>query len=46
MLAISWDDVDFDHKVIYIADTKNNEPQTVPLADQAIELLEEMRAIY
>lgn len=44
MLAISWDDVDFDHKVIYIADTKNNEPQTVPLADQAIELLEEMRA--
>jgi integrase len=43
MLEIRWPDVDFAHNVIYIADTKNNEPQNVPLPAQAIELLQEMK---
>lgn len=43
MLALRWQDVDFTQRVIYIADTKSNEPQTVPLVDQAYDLLVEMK---
>ncbi|MDR2933788.1 MAG: site-specific integrase [Rickettsiales bacterium] len=43
MLSLRWIDVNLQHGVIYIADTKNNEPQVVPLPEQAIELLQEMK---
>ncbi|MCL2331592.1 MAG: site-specific integrase [Proteobacteria bacterium] len=43
MLAMRWDDVNLTHNVIYIADTKNNEPQIVPLPEQAVALLHEMK---
>jgi integrase len=43
MLALRWSDVDLTYGVIYLADTKNNEPQNVPLPTQAIDLLKEMR---
>ena len=44
MLSLRWADVDFTYGVIYIADTKNNEPQSVPLPSQAIDLLRDMKA--
>lgn len=43
MFAVRWENVDFVHNAIYIPDTKNNEPQIVPLVDQAIELLKTMK---
>ncbi|MBN1281640.1 MAG: site-specific integrase [Alphaproteobacteria bacterium] len=44
MATIKWSDVDFDRRVIYIADTKNNDPQTIVLADQPFALLCKMKA--
>ena len=44
MSAVRWKDVDFTRRVIYIADTKNNESQEASLAIEAIELLQEMKA--
>lgn len=41
--AIKWSDVDFENRIIRIAETKTGKPQLVVLSDQAIEVLQEMR---
>ncbi|GHU00953.1 hypothetical protein FACS1894186_2730 [Alphaproteobacteria bacterium] len=43
MLAIRWADIDFTNRRLYIAETKNGEPQNVPLPPPALALLQDMR---
>lgn len=40
LLAMRWDEINWDHRVWRIPDTKNGEPVSVPLIDQAINILE------
>ncbi|MDR3126012.1 MAG: site-specific integrase [Rickettsiales bacterium] len=42
MQAIRWTDINFDRQVLYIKETKNGDPQVVPIPRQALELLREM----
>ena len=44
VLAMRWNEVNFELKEWRIPETKNGEPHTVPLSDQAIEVLEGRRA--
>jgi integrase len=41
MLAMRWDEIDFDNESWRIPNTKNQEPVTVPLVPAAIEILRE-----
>lgn len=43
MLALKWSDVDLNYNTIFIADTKNNDSQIVPLPAQAVKLLQDMK---
>jgi len=43
MLAMRWEEIDWDRRAWRIPDTKNGEPVTVPLIEQAIEILEARR---
>lgn len=45
ILAIKWQDIDFDQKILYIPDSKNGEPQDFPLSDQVIEILKNRKII-
>ena len=31
ILSLKWQDVDFEHGIIYVSDTKNNEPRQLPI---------------
>jgi len=44
VLAMRWSEINFDLKEWRIPETKNGEPHTVPLSDQAIEILQHRRA--
>ncbi len=37
--SLKWEQVDFYNKSIYLPDTKNGEPQTIPLTNQSLDLL-------
>jgi len=39
VLAMRWDEIDFERKVWHIPETKNGDPLDVPLVDHAIQLL-------
>lgn len=43
ILTMKWRDVDLKNGFIYLPDTKNGEPQQVPLTTQAAELLKQMK---
>jgi integrase len=40
ILSIRWGDRNFDASTVYLADTKNGEPRTVPLSVYITETLE------
>jgi integrase len=42
VLSMRWEDIHFETKFWRIPDTKNGEPQTVPLIDDAIKILKEL----
>lgn len=44
-LGLTWDRIDFTNGVAKIPQTKNNEPFTVPLSPQALQILREMQSI-
>ena len=39
LVSITWDNVDFAGRTIYLPDTKNGHPRTVPLSTRALEAL-------
>ena len=43
--ALEWEQVDFESRRIELSTTKNGAPLIVPLADQALEVLERMRSL-
>jgi len=45
VLAMRWEEIDFDRRVWRIPDTKNGEPLDVPLIDYAIDILRNMPRI-
>jgi len=44
VLSMDWKNTSFDDKTWYIADTKNGDPQLVPLVDEAMAILERRKA--
>lgn len=42
VLAMRWCDIDLEQKIWHIPDTKNGEPVTIPLIDQAIQILNKL----
>jgi integrase len=44
MLSLRWENINFENQHIYIAETKTGEPQVLPLANEPLELLIEMKA--
>lgn len=45
VLSMRWNEINFEAKVWRIPETKNGEPLTVPLTEQAIEILRERRIL-
>jgi len=45
VLAIKWEDINWDNKTLYIPDTKNGEPHVVPLLPEALAILERRRKV-
>lgn len=43
MLNLKWEDVDFNRRVIQVAQTKNDQPREVPITDWLYEILWEWR---
>jgi len=43
MLSMRWSDVDLETGFIHFPDTKNGEPQRIPLTKQSLEILTDMR---
>ena len=41
-LKLEWNRVDLDRGLIYLTDTKNNEPRMVPIGGHALELIEKL----
>ena len=39
LLALTWADVDLEHRVAKLRDTKNSEPRNVPLSSRAVEII-------
>lgn len=44
VLAMRWDQINFDLSTWYIPETKNGESQTIPLTEEAIRILKERKA--
>lgn len=44
IIALRWDDIDLQNGFVYFADTKNNEPQQIPLTSHAIAVLSDMKS--
>lgn len=42
--SIKWADIDFHNGILYLPETKNGDPQRVPLTNQAMALLDEIKA--
>jgi integrase len=42
--ALKWSNIDFTNNTLYLPETKNGEPQRIPLTNQAIDLLKVMRS--
>lgn len=42
--SLQWENVDFNTSSIYLPDTKNGEPQHIPLTSQAMDLLKTIKA--
>ncbi|TDI62799.1 MAG: site-specific integrase, partial [Alphaproteobacteria bacterium] len=42
LLNLKWEDVSLDNRTIYIPDSKNGSPRTIPISSYAIEVLEGM----
>ena len=42
ILSLKWSDIDFENKVAYLRQTKNNHPRTIPLVDKVIEKLQKI----
>ena len=45
IMNLTWRDVDFSRRVIYLHETKNNELRVLPLAGHALELIRELSKI-
>jgi integrase len=45
VLAMRWDEIDFDRRIWRIPETKNGEPLEVPLIDYAIDILNNMSRV-
>lgn len=43
MLSMRWSNIDLKLRSAYFPDSKNGEPQRIPLIDQAVEILKNMR---
>lgn len=43
VLSMNWKDIDLKNKTWYLRNTKNGIPMTVPLVNQAMEILEELK---
>jgi len=43
IMSIKWSYIDFHNNMLYLPETKNGESQRIPLTNQAIELLNEIR---
>ncbi len=41
--SLKWEQIDFYNKSLYLPDTKNKTPQTIPLTKQALSLLSEIK---
>lgn len=39
ILALRWENINFYNNILYLPDTKNNQPQQIPLTEQAINVL-------
>lgn len=42
LLKLTWDDIDLSRALIFIRDSKNHQPRTLPITGSALTLLEEM----
>ena len=42
LLSMKWTDIDFDNRTVYFEHTKNGDPITIPLTEQAFALLKNM----
>jgi integrase len=40
---LRWQDIDFEDKTIYVAETKNDEPRTIPMSESLFDSLLEMK---
>jgi integrase len=45
IVAMQWDHIDWDNKILHIPNTKNGHPRTIPLTPSAIEVFEELPKI-
>ena len=43
VLSIKWKDIDLKNRTIYISDTKNNTPLTIPISNQLLDILYRMK---
>lgn len=41
--SLKWSHIDFHNNIMYLPDTKNNESQRIPLTEQAMEILKELK---
>ena len=42
VLALRWENINFYNNILYLPDTKNNQPQQIPLTEQAISVLKDI----
>lgn len=42
ILALRWENINFYNNILYLPDTKNNQPQQIPLTEQAINVLKDI----
>lgn len=42
VLALRWENINFYNNILYLPDTKNNQPQQIPLTEQAISILKDI----
>ena len=42
ILALRWENINFYNNILYLPDTKNNQPQQIPLTEQAISVLRDI----
>lgn len=45
IFSITWDNVHFNERYVYLPETKNGEPRKVPLSEKAVELLQSVPCV-